>query len=460
MAVIFADDFQQWGNSGNIGSASAEPFLVPEFSSYNVIQPRFQALGFYPAVGMRGTNGGTWAVPSVFYSTTYGGLAIHHNKGTIAPIYNFPGAVGLRKTIRPSGDILYFSACIELVGGTVYQNGTIFQFGSEASPLSAFTNTQAMPGSFLYTVGINGDGFYTFNGVATTVQAFYRPASVKAFIDVVFGPGYMELWINNEMIIRQNRVTLPVTEISIAPTDDRAVLLILRSLMICDNSGGFGQRMGRKIVQTFPVTTTGALESTLNVTGTPTAVQTLGRFATDINTEKDTTMFGSLVSSAPYVKNEFGATRPSSTLKPYTAFVNLQAKRLTPAADGLGLLPFVTIAGTKVYGQITIPTSTWKQLTTEVPIAAAQTFTAVTFGYEHDYKDQNKIWIDDRAKVDVYGDAASGSFVPPGFLGNPIIAAPLPMETATLGAYVFDYAVSTLTQTKTDVTNLSYQQDQ
>jgi hypothetical protein len=403
MALIFADDFQQWNSSISTGlkaSGLYQQYLGQDVPGY---LNEATALGIYPPHYVQGYGGANSILFSLYYDTTKGALACCHprapNEGGAA------NASGYRRLFNYEGDTLYFGATLEMGGTTNVYNGDFLFFGNAPDP-NAFTGTDFVGTNYLYSVGIDASGFYTFNGVSTTVQAYYKPATVQVYFDCVFGPDYMELWINNVMCLRQSRQNIALKEFAISASrlitiTNTNFCIFVHSVIIADNTDGFAQRIGRKRVKTEPVLTVPVQESTLQGSGAPATVLT--RYASGPTTDSDGQMLGCLVSPLPFVKNDFGSTR-SSTKKPYAAAVNLQVKRLFPAADGLAVHPYVTIAGTKTFGNKVRPSSTWKEYSTEVPIAPGQTFTAFNFGYEHDYKDLNKVFIVDRQNTEVYGD--------------------------------------------------------
>lgn len=401
MAVLFADDFQQWATAASDRVKAAG--MYPQYLGQDVAlyQSEIQSLGLYPPSVVQGFGGSNSILNSLLYDTQKGNLCI------VQPRYDSQSAnaSGYRRTFKASGDTLYVGAVIEF-GGALELAGNFLFFGSTPE-LSAFTGTDGVGANMPITVGIN-NGFFTFNGSATTVQAYFRPSVVRTYLDIVFGPDYMELWINDVMALRQVRANITMKEIAFSVSKmvtayGQSFCIYLNSLIIADNSGGFGQRIGRKVAKSAPVATVATMESTLLVSGSPTPLLTISRFATGPTTDYDSVMYGSFVSGLPFVKNDFTGVRDNK-LKPYAAVVHHQSKRAQPASDGLSIHPYVTVAGQKVYGNKTLTTSTWKQYCTDVPIVAGQDFTAFNFGYEHDYTDLNKVWVDDRQETKVYGD--------------------------------------------------------
>lgn len=403
MATIFADDFQQWNVSGS-GSIKA-PGVFPQFLGQNIApyQAEVTALGLYTAASTQGFGGDNSVVHTLLYDTQKGALYAAHGRAGL----NNNAASGFRRQFSYEGDTLYVGFAMEF-GTNFYTFPGDFMFFGNTPEQTVFTTADGVGTNYLYTVGVDASGFYTFNGVSTTVPAYYLPATVVNYLDVVFGPDYMELWINDKRVATQARTNVNLKELAISTgrmvtSANQFFCIYLHSLIIADNSeGGFSQRVGRKRVRTEQIATVALRESNLQ-SSTGDQLLTIKRFATGPTAEQDTQMWGSYVSPLPYLRNEFTAVK-STTKKPYSAVVNIQSKRLYPAGDGLGVHPYVTIAATKVFGKKSVPTSTWKFLSVEVPIAAGQTFTDFNFGYEHDYKEQNKIYAIDRNNAEIYGE--------------------------------------------------------
>ena len=443
MAIVLADDFQQLYWSA-YGASYAGLFVLDTLATQRLYIPVWNGLGYESPASFFGTAGLDYqSRPSVYYDTNQGALALMHTSTyTSVNVGQYRGL--LRQNIKYKGDTLNFSMCISLYGGYVATGNFLTINDGEA------------------TLGVDANGFYTLNGVSTTLQAFYPPASVKCYIDLVFKPDVLEMWSGPDLIASQSRLNFPINKFYFSPYlmgANSTFAMWIHSLALIDNSPGFSERLGRRVVKTETAASVVARESDLFRTGSQSDLAVIGRMASGKYSELDNVMFGYFGTPKAYVKNEFTATRPNNRV-PHAAFVTIQHKRQAASGDGLGVRPYITLAGTKYYGEVTVPTYGWNLYPCEVPIPAAQTFTAVTFGYEHDYRNMNNIWADDRAKVEVYGDTpyASTNFdyidkVPT--MGN-VVA----VQNSAFDAYVFDYAKSNLTITKTDVTNMSYQQDQ
>ncbi|AFH14780.1 hypothetical protein LU11_gp249 [Pseudomonas phage Lu11] len=460
MAIIFADDFQQWPaalGSGFVGSSS--PFLITEMSNLHLVYQRVEAMGFHlPALGYS-SNGGAWSYPTVYYDINKKLLQISDYRPSRNQ-YAFSGASGLRRTISYKGDKLYASFALEF-GGAATDKGDFLLFGTVPAGPNDYTAFNAVPQPFLYAVGIDANGFYTFNGISTEAQAFYRPASVRAFIDVVFASDYMELWVNDVMVSRQDSLGIMPTEIALTmgkiggTNGTSGVVIWVHSYMLSDNSGGFGQRMGRKVVKTQQVQ---AITTDATVSASPansTALSVIRKYADDPAALTSTNMIGHLTSSAGYTNMEFTVPAYTGNGNVYAVIVHAQFKRLTPSGDGLGLRPYATVSGTKKWGNVTAPSSTWKLHTLELEAVPKDT---TTFGFLYDYADTNKLYISDVEKVEVYGNPAPAHKLY-SYLGQPTFNL-TGAETATFDAYVFDYARSNLSLTKTDIQNISFMQNQ
>jgi hypothetical protein len=407
MALIFADDFQQWATASS--AQLRGPGIFPQWLGQNVLpyQNEAQCLGIYIPAATQGFGGDNSVVNTLTYDTTKGKLCVCHGRAGV----NNNQASGYRKLINYEGDTLYFGLALEFEnsGQPAYEFPGNFLFFGNTPGQTVFTSTDGVGNNYLYTVGVDVNGFYTFNGVSTTAKVYYTPATVVAYLDVILGPDYMELWINNVMVSRQARVNLNVKEFAISTSKmitgvNQQFGIYLHSVILADNTEGFGQRIGRKRAKTEQVDTV-AITETGQIPPVGSGYIPLGiirKCATGPTDETNVTMQGSLLSPLPYVKNEFTGVR-SATKKPYAAAINIQAKRLYPAGDGLGVHPYVTIAGQKVYGNKVVPSSTWKMYNVGIPIADAQTFSAFNFGYEHDYKDQTKVYAVDRQNTEVYG---------------------------------------------------------
>lgn len=405
MSIIFADDFQQWATAASTNIRAAG--LYPQYLGQNVpgYLDEMACFGIFTPSYTQGFGGPNSILYSLYFDTQRGALCIVQPRaaaeGSMAAF-----ASGYRRKISYEGDTLYFGTAIEIGGITPAYSGDFLIFSSQDNPV--FTMSDQV-GTYSYGVGIDADGFYTFNGVSTTVQAYYKPASVVCYIDVIIGPDYMELWLDNVKVATQTRQNIPIknfglTAAKLVKTTNTNFCIWIHSIIVADNSGGFGERIGRKRAKTEQIQSTPVVESSLVPAAGYIALAIIRKFASGPTNETDVNMIGNLSSPAPYVKNEFGVVRASAAQKPHGALVAIQAKRMTPSGDGMSIIPYSIINGTKVAGKIFRPSSTWKMFYIDTPIAPDQTFTAATLGYTHDYKDLNKIFADDRTKVEVYGD--------------------------------------------------------
>lgn len=459
MAIIFADDFQQWPTAKGGGPvATSSPFLAPGISNYLTVCPRVEAMGFHSPAGGYSSNGGGWSYPTVFYDAVRGLLQISDYRPS-NNTYAIPGASGLRRTIAYKGDTLYASFALEF-GGSSTESGDFLLFGAVPAGPNDYTSSNAMPMPFLYSVGI-ADGFYTFNGVSTTAQAYYRPASVRVFIDVVFGPDFMELWINDVRVSQQASFGIKPTEIALTlckfggSGGTGGLAIYVHSYMLADSSGGFSQRMGRKVVKTQQVQTVTTDATLTAVPANSTALATIRKYADDPAALTGNNILGHLTSSAGYINTEFTVPAYTGKGNVYAAIVHAQAKRSSPANDGLGLRPYATVSGTKKWGKVGRTSSRWNLFSLELEAVPKDT---TIFGFMYDYAELNKLYISDAAKIEVYGEPdpvnTLGSYLAP-----PVVTKAAVDNTA-FGSYVFDYAQSDLSVPKTDILNTSFMQNQ
>lgn len=437
MAIILADDFQQLATASSRSSYEGLPANASD-ADISMHLPIINALGYdYPA-SLSGVFDNQTR-PTVYYETTKKALAICFYAGRTQ---DFPGATGLRRNIKYTGDTLYF--------------GFSVSFSSEFTASGDFLDF-----SGFHKVGIDTSGYLTLDGDATDVKAYYSPSPLRLYLDVVISRTTIELWSNNVLLKSKSRTALPISSFFFTFEKMSGTAgCWLHSLIIADNTAGFGQRVGRRVVKTETITAAPVVGSTIQSLNSSPAVNVIRKYASGPLIETDTAMLGSLVYPKGYVTNEFNATR-LATRVPHAALVNIQAKRLSPSGDGLGVRPYLTIAAKKVYGKTTVPSSTWKAYTVEIPATENLNVENIVFGYEHEYAaSSNRLWLDDHAQVEVYGEKAYSN-LPDGYVGaSQLTTRSFATQTTAYDAYVFDYAKSNLTQTKTNIDNLTYQQDQ
>jgi hypothetical protein len=230
-------------------------------------------------------------------------------------------------------------------------------------------------------------------------------------------------------------------------------------MALADNTlPGYVGRFGRKIPKTYSVR---GITTELTKSANPPASTDLAVIVRPADTPYSLTggnMLGYFGSPDGYLNTDLtfiGFNRASAV---YGACLHVQYKRLEPAADGMGVRPYVTnLAGTKLYGKAVAATSAFKLYMLEVPMDAVPK-DITTFGFMYDYVDPNKLYISDTSKVEVYGPIPRAAL--PGYLSNHVTVSKQPVETAQFNYYAFDYADTDLTLTKTDVLNVTYQQDQ
>jgi hypothetical protein len=351
--------------------------------------------------------------------------------------------IGLQRSFDYAGDTVRFGFCVALA--TLYMpRGTFVTFGG------------------MYTVGVDfATGKYTLNDVLTDTDA-QLGIDTPIFHEVVFTPTTVELWISKLKIAEQPRSPVAVKSIrfgSAGSSANNLFALSLYSLIVVDNTGTFTGPIGRKLAKSFQATAQGTIQSA-NVPSNYTALQIINRIADGKDVETGSYILGVLASPNGYVANAFTSVKDSKL--PLAACANMQVKRKSPAADGLAPFPYIKIGATKVRGTPLVPSSLWNVFNTEIPIAPSQVFTNFEFGYEHDFLDVDRVFITNRAGVEVYGNVSQ---LPPAISG-PVFTNKVPtfgkvdIANTSLQAYVFDYAKSTLVVENTPINNLTYLQDQ
>jgi len=441
MAIVLADDFQQI-NRSMLAASYNGIFVQDTVANQRMYTPFWNGLG-YESPACFSSSLEYQSRPSVYYELSQGALALmHHPTYTGVNVGQYRGL--MRQNIRYKGDTLNFSMCISLHGGYVASGNFLTLNDGEAA------------------LGVDDNGFFTLNGESTTLQAFYPPAIVKCYIDLVFKPTTLEMWSGPTLVASVPRMNIPINKFYFSPYGmgaNNAFVMWLHSLALIDNSPGFSQRMGRRVVKTEPIASITSTESDVVKYTSASNLAMITRMASGKFNDADGYTIGYLGSPKGYVRNEFTATRSNNKV-PAASFVTVQHKRQQAAGDGLGVRSYITLGGQRYYSEVVVPANSWNLYPCEIPIPSSQSFTDLVFGYEHDYRDMNNIWIDDRAKVEVYGDIpyATMNF---GYINIvPSFAALSQVQSGKIGAYVFDYAKSNLNPVKTNITNLSYQQEQ
>nr|DAF93761.1 MAG TPA: hypothetical protein [Myoviridae sp. ctshb19] len=475
MAIIFADDFKQWPTSVS-GWSTGDIFAVLNATSAASHQGEVQAMGYYPPACTLGGTGDASRLRTVCYSTSKQALGIEHNRTTAT--YS-AGASGLRRAINYSGDTLYFGMVFEFMSAGLYPGNFLF-FGPNVAALADLTQTEALlESSFTHTVGIDAEGIFTFNGSPVGVQSNYAPTTVKFYLDVVFKPDVVEFWINDVMVYTESNSNLKIREFAISkykfPTTAGTGLWVY-SLALADNTEGYGQRFGRKTVRTQQVQT---ITSTLTKNANPAATTELAlirKCADNIAAETGGSMLGNLSAPDGYVGFDFTVPGFTGSEVVYGAAIQVQAKRLAPSGNGLGIRPYATVAGNKKWGSVNLTSSTWKQYAMEVPVTDVPKATT-TFGLMFDYAETQKIYVSDQQKIEVYGEPEPSQTT--GYLGEILydlksvantayqsVAPEYMQQTLDTSVYtvnptewsadVFPYGQQTMTTAMYDVTNTAY----
>lgn len=453
MALIFADDFKQWPNalSGiSYGSWAAQITGTQAIIQYNELQ----ALGYYPPAFTLGTTGDGSRYRTIMYDTNQQALAIVQPvRSTVQSV----GASGMRRAFSYTGDTMYFGCIFEIFSASAYSGNFLF-FGPNVASQGDFTQADPLlESSFTHKVGIDGDGNFTFNGNSTGVQAWYLPTTVKFYIDVVFTPTVVELWINDVKVYTEPNLNLKMREFAISAftfgNTNGGVWLY--SVAIADNTEGYAQRFGRKSVRTQQVQTITTVLTKSAVPAATTELALIRKTADTPYAETGGNILGHLFWNEGYVGADI--TVPGFTGKEivYGAALQIQSKRLAPSGDGLGIRPYVTVSGVKKYGNVGLPSSTWKQYTMEVPMTDVAKNTT-TFGLMFDYTDPNKLYIDDRQKIEVYGEPSPSPLT--GYLGE-VIYSIKNIANIAYSSISPEYAQQTLTTSKVDVNPTEWKAD-
>jgi len=446
MALIYADDFQQFAkNTYNTASVTnaVSSGVVP------LICDQFEAMGFVRPLAY------TWGVNywvSAAYNTADGCMRIVDRCGMPRTIYDGT-AQGLKRNVVQKGDTFYLS-----MRWASSQDGWLVEY---------------FPGNFLelndglFTVGMSPNYTYTLNGVDTGYSSVFT-VEVTQLLEIIVGPGYIELWNGDYLVARQETDTLPITNFRIGiqrsfnATQYPHSFMKLYSLIVADNSGtSFNTRIGRKLAKSVALATVSSTQSTLEQLGGATVAQTLQTPMQTMDLNTDATLgYGNVYSKLPYVKTVLFGSIGTPT-KVYAAAVNVQAKRRELSNDGLGVQPYIKLATAEEYGDVFVPRGRWKAANIPMAITPEQTVNAIEFGFTHEYPTPtDKVYVDDRTEVEVYGNTVVPPYVPYMPYQNTLpTTANLMLQTPTYQAYVFDYAKSELDVTSTQINNLTFMQD-
>lgn len=388
MALILADDFQQLAKGYFVASGPYDRLTVNPNSDY--VTGIIASSGYAQPATAAVTNADGAFNAEVVYDGTKKALLL--SKGMAAT--RAGGERGLMRKVDYEGSILRFSFLIELhpqYKGT----GVFLEFGT------------MLPGANdapQHTVSISAGGTYMLNGTDTNVAAYYN--NVKVFHEVVFTDTTVELWVTDRKIAEQARPTnIRITSFRAGFVDVTYAAMWLHSLIIADNTGTvMNGKIGRKLAKSYEPTAQETVQSTIEASpANSTALAVIKQPAEIRTVDTGGKMLGSLVSPSAYVLNSFSFTKDAK--KPVAACVNIQAKRRERVGDGLVPIPFITIDGVKTSNAPKQFTGLWNQQCVPIAIDLTKNFTAFSAGYEHDYvpTESEKLFIDDRSSVDVYG---------------------------------------------------------
>lgn len=443
MALIYADDFQQLDNnyvktSGSVDSTTLAQQVITGIES----------LGFYrPMYGYNTYDIGSPSYYSaVCYSTSTKTLVVQTRSGRTGYFGVDTNTNGLKRDITVKGDTLFFSMRWLSVNTMVRQ--------SAGEPLLKFNG--------LYSVGFSSTGTLVVNDVDTGYSVIYD-TDVNVIMEVILGPDYMEVWIGETQVTRVARDSIPITNFCVGferyrggPTATTTSISI-QSIIVADNSAGsINSRIGRRQAISVPAETVSSQASFEALAGV-TAVTALKIPVQDAGANTGVLVGGNLFSTTPFTKTTLNATLPTGKI--IAACVHVQAKKRNPTNDGVVVVPWIS-AGGMIYTASYRPEirARWKGWCTPIEIPEIST-SSLTFGYTHDYPAGGAVFVDDRAKVEIYGEPAVSLPVLPYQSKVPTNSIQITQNT-TYSAYAFNYAKSDIGLTKVDVNNLTYLQEQ
>lgn len=450
MALIYADDFQQFAKNQNNPSSGTNAISV---GGTAVINDAFEAMGFSRPIAYQ------WGTVlqyynSVAYNTTDGCLRFYDLARARTPYQAAAQDVnGLKRNVEQKGDTFFISiqwACSKALWGPSTFTGPFFKLNDG-----------------LFNVEISSNYTYIFNGVDTGYDAVFD-VEVKQFLEIIVGPNYTELWNGDNLIVRQDVTTVPVKnfQINIPPTtstDTTSAAFKVYGIICADSYGAsFNTRIGRKIAASVALSSVQSTQHTLEQLGGVTFIQTLQTpmQTLDLNTSA-TLGYGNVYSAVPFARTSLlGAI--GTPKKVYAAAINIQAKRRELSSDGMVLLPYIKLAAAEEYGATYAPRARWKAACIPMAITPDLTVNNFEFGFQNDFPVSDaKVYVDDRTEVEVYGNNAIPVYSPAlPYQDRVPVVAEVDIQKATYNAYVFDYQKSSLATTKTDINNLTYVQEQ
>lgn len=438
MALIYAEDFAGIGAqglgggvfSGYVNDATGLLAMQRLVNGYGFELPAYQTL-----------SGNQW-INTVNYEQAKKALMLNMYPAT-SYAFSPPGsAIGLQRTFNYTGDTVRFGFCVTLVTNYI--------------PKGPFVIFEDM-----FSVGVDSaTGNYMLNDVVTDTTAVFG-IDTQMFHEVVFTPTKMELWISKTKIAEVSRSPTPIRKVRFGPTGASLLnffALYLHSLIVVDNTGTFTGPIGRKLAKTFPATAQGTIQSTVTPAGN-TALAVINKIADGKDVEAGAYILGVLASPNGYVTNGFTGVKDAKV--PLAACINIQARRKSPAADGLAPFPYIKIGATKVSATPPPVSSLWNVYSVEIPIVPSQTFTTFEFGYDQDFLDVDRVFITNRDGVAVYGNpTATWALAGSDFTAKVPAIVRADVNNAQFNAYISDYAKSTLTLDMKVADNLTYSQDQ
>jgi hypothetical protein len=449
MALIYADDFQQFAKNQNNAANTSNSVSAGQSIA---ISDAIEAMGFYrPSAFVWGTVLQYWS--SVAYNTATGSLFFIDRAQANNPYLATSTTVdGLKRDVVQKGDTFFLS----------------IQWACQQSGYLPAT----YPGPFLrlndglFSVEISTNYTYIFNGVDTGYDAVFD-VEITQFLEIIVGPGYAELWNGDNLITRQTTTTVPIKNFQIRMPraitfNSTASGFKLLGIIVSDSSGtALNTRIGRKLPKSIALSSVPSTQHSFEQLGGVTFAQTLQTpmQTPDLNTTA-ALGYGNVYSAVPFARTSLIGSI-GTPKKIYAAAINIQAKRRELAADGMTLLPYIKLATTEEYGGTYTPRARWKASCMPMAITPDLTVDTFEFGFQNDFPASTaKVYVDDRAKVEVYGENVTPAYNPSlPYQDREPTQTQVTLQTAAYSAYVFDYAKSSLDIANTTINNLTYLQE-
>lgn len=448
MALIYADDFQQcrWMS---VKTSSANGW-TPNAVTNTQISTGFESMGFYrTAQCWFNNNGTTQYFTPVSYDQSAQQIILSNTNSPNGGGADATGIMGLKRDITVKGDTLFFS----------------IRWLSQAAAVRLMAGDPLLKFNDMFTVGFSTTGTLVVNGVDTGFSVVYE-VDTALLTEVILGPDYMEVWVGETQVTRVARSAIPITFFTVGFEKSRASASGAKSfnfrfysLIVADNSAGnIRSRIGRKQVISCPIetiSTTGQIE----VQAGTAQLDAIRQPVQDATANIGALVGGNIFSPTPFAKSTFTATIPANGQKVLGACIHVQAKKRNPTNDGVVVVAWVNVGGTEYVASVRPEIrARWKGWCAPIEVPDISTAT-LTFGYTHDYPAGGTVFVDDRTKVEVYGEPAVSLPALP-WQSKVTTTANAQAQTATYSAYVFDYAKSNLDIAKTNVNNLTYLQEQ